>query len=153
MSFFVLFYSRVSLFIYVFNSVSSSFFRFLSIFFYFIFLHREAAEEPGAGRALVATAVLGRSLTIIAPPLAKLSDFEEMVLALVHPLVQVYTIPSTGELAYVGHVCNFRQHVSHFLSSLPTLPQDMPFVLVRPRRAPHQQDRRPRARKRTLSDL
>ena len=34
---------------------------------------------------------------------------KRMVLALVHPLVQVYTIPRTGQLAYVGHVCNFRQ--------------------------------------------
>ena len=56
-------------------------------------------------------------------------------MALVHPLVQVYSVPSTGELAYVGHVCNFRQRVAKFLSSLPTLPVDMPFVLVRPRRS------------------
>ena len=51
---------------------------------------------------------LGLPLHQIAPPLAALTDFEEMVLALVYPLVQVYTIPTTGELAYVGHVCNFR---------------------------------------------
>jgi hypothetical protein len=56
-----------------------------------------------------------------------------MVLALVHPLLQVYNIPKTGQLAYVGHICNFRQKVSKFISSLPTLPQDMPFVQVRPR--------------------
>ena len=56
-----------------------------------------------------------------------------MVLALVHPLVQVYTIPRTGQLAYVGHVCNFRQKVTQFLSSLPVLPADMPIVQVRPR--------------------
>ena len=55
------------------------------------------------------------------------------LLALVHPLVQVYTIPKSGQLAYVGHVCNFHQKVSEFLSKLPTLPADMPFVKVRPR--------------------
>lgn len=55
------------------------------------------------------------------------------LLALVHPLVQVYTIPKTGQLAYVGHVCNFHQKVSEFLSKLPTLPANMPFVKVRPR--------------------
>ena len=56
-----------------------------------------------------------------------------MVLALVHPLCQVYTIPRTGQLAYVGHVCNFRQKVTEFLKELPTLPSKMPYVKVRPR--------------------
>ena len=55
------------------------------------------------------------------------------LLALVHPLVQVYTIPKTGQLSYVGHVCNFHQKVTEFLSKLPTLPANMPFVKVRPR--------------------
>jgi hypothetical protein len=77
--------------------------------------------------------ILGQPLAVIAPALHALSDFEEMVLSLVHPLVQVYTVPSTGELAYVGCICNFRQHVSKFLPYLPTLPENMPFVLVRPR--------------------
>ena len=79
------------------------------------------------------TCVMGRPFHEFATAVAALSDSEEMVLALVHPLVQVYTIPKTGQLAYVGHVCNFRQKVSAFLSSLPTLPSDMPFVMVRPR--------------------
>ena len=54
-------------------------------------------------------------------------------LALVHPLVQVYTIPKTGQLSYGGHVGNFHEKVSEFLSSLPTLPCNMPYVKVRPR--------------------
>ena len=56
------------------------------------------------------------------------------VLALVHPLVQVYTIPRTGQLAYVGHVCNFRQKLSKFLASLPLPKDEFPFVMVRPRK-------------------
>ena len=77
---------------------------------------------------------LGLPLHQIVPALAALTDFEEMVLALVHPLVQVYTIPATGELAYVGHVCNFRQKVSKFLSSIPAQKQRFPaLVVVRPR--------------------
>ena len=51
-----------------------------------------------------------------------------MVPALVHPLVQVYTIPRTGQLAYVGHICNFRQNVTKFLRTLPVTPTDMPVV-------------------------
>ena len=29
---------------------------------------------------------------------------EQMVVALAHPLLQVYTIPRAGQLAYVGHI-------------------------------------------------
>ena len=68
-----------------------------------------------------------------------------MVISLVHPLVQVYTIPITVELAYAGHICNFKQHVSQFLSSLPMRPADVPFVLVRPRRAIGQPEQKLRA--------
>ena len=77
--------------------------------------------------------VLGLSVDDFATPVAALTDHEEMVLALVHPLVQVFSIPRTGQLAYVGHICNFRQKVSQFLSRLPTMPDEMPFVQVRPR--------------------
>ena len=77
--------------------------------------------------------VLGRSVNEFAVAVDLLTDSEEMVLALVHPLVQVYTVPTTGQLAYVGHICNFRQKVAKFISRLPTVPQDMPFVQIRPR--------------------
>ncbi len=93
--------------------------------------HDESSEPVSDSSAI--TYVLGHSIQDFAEGVASLSDSEEMVLALVHPLVQVYTIPKTGQLAYVGHVCNFRQKVTSFLSSLPTLPSDMPFVMVRPR--------------------
>ena len=73
--------------------------------------------------------------------MADLTDFEEMVISLVHPLVQANTIPRTGELAYVGHVCNFRQNVDRFMSTLPVLPQDMPTLFVRPRQSASNPDR------------
>ena len=101
------------------------------------FLHRwQGAQECADARAVCEDPrayVLGRSIEEFAPAVAALTDYEEMVLSLVHPLVQVYTIPRTGQLAYVGHVCNFRQKVAKFLTSLPVLPADMPFVMVRPR--------------------
>ena len=77
--------------------------------------------------------MLGLALQDFVAPVAQLTDQEEMVLSLIHPLVQVYTLPRTGQLAYAGHVCNFRQNVAKFFTSLPVLPQDMPFVMVRPR--------------------
>ena len=77
--------------------------------------------------------VIGRSVEDFASAVALLTDHEEMVIALVHPLVQVYTIPRTGQLAYVGHICNFRQKVAKFLKSLPIPNNYFPFVMVRPR--------------------
>ena len=65
--------------------------------------------EDSSGRSDQDGYVLGRSIQEFAPAIAALTDGEEMVLALVHPLCQVYTIPRTGQLAYVGHVRNFRQ--------------------------------------------
>ena len=77
----------------------------------------DAPGAPVADRALdsplvhptVTAQVLGFPVHEFAEAVFSLTDSEEMVLALVHPLVQVYTIPRTGQLAYVGHVCNFRQ--------------------------------------------
>ena len=92
-----------------------------------------SAHRPETAGLHASIRVLGFSVHEFAPAVAALSDQEEMVLALVHPLVQVYTIPRTGQLAYVGHICNFRQKVEKFLASLPVLPADMPVVQVRPR--------------------
>ena len=100
----------------------------------------EAREEDRG----VAVDCIGRTLAMIAEPLHLMTDFEEMILCLVHPLVQVYTIPKTGELAYVGHVCNFRQDVSGFMSSLPVPPKNMPFIMVRPRTPPGGTNSKPR---------
>ena len=95
----------------------------------------EGASPPGlASEGSACSRVLGFSVHEFAHPVAALTDHEEMVLGLVHPLVQVYTIPRTGQLAYVGHICNFRQKVTKFLTSLPVMPADMPVVHVRPRK-------------------
>jgi len=97
-------------------------------------VHDEDKALPGALKPdSGTTTVLGRTLQEFAAPVAQLTDQEEMVLSLIHPLVQVYTLPRTGQLAYVGHVCNFRQNVVKFFHSLPILPADVPFVMVRPR--------------------
>ena len=66
------------------------------------------------------------------------------MLSLVHPFVQVYTIPTTGELAFAGHVCNFRQKVHEWVKELPVRPKNMPYVLVKPR--PNHTDPDQRAR-------
>jgi hypothetical protein len=94
----------------------------------------DSGDESSGKLNAPQTCILGRSIDDFAPAVALLTDHEEMVIALVHPLVQVYTIPRTGQLAYVGHICNFRQKVAKFLNSLPIPKNDFPFVMVRPRR-------------------
>ena len=103
------------------------------------------AVPPNAATSLAAERILGRPVWEFAGAVAALSDFEEMILARVHPLVQVYSIPRTGELAYVGHVCNFRQNVRRFIKDLPVRPAEMPVVLIQPRKPPGAADQRPRA--------
>ena len=68
----------------------------------------EGAVLPGSASDANSRSVLGHGAGEFVPALAALTDHEEMALALVHPLVQVYTLPRTGQLAYVGHICNFR---------------------------------------------
>ena len=79
-------------------------------------LTRTSASKEGTRQAVPAAspsnACSGEAWNSFAPALAALTDHEEMVLALVHPVVQVYTIPRTGQLAYVGHICKFGQKVS-----------------------------------------
>jgi hypothetical protein len=70
--------------------------------------------EPGPDGEPVADSfglvyVLGLAVHEFSEALASLTDSEEMVLALVLPLVQVYTRPKTGQLAYAGRICNFRE--------------------------------------------
>ena len=60
--------------------------------------------RPGSASEASCSSVLGLSVKEFAPAVAQLTDHEEMVLALVHPLVQVYTLPRTGQLAHVGHI-------------------------------------------------
>ena len=64
-------------------------------------------------------------------PLAKLTDFEEMLVSRIHPLIQVFTLFPSGQIAYVGHIVNFRQRSIHWVQNLPLHPNDIPIILVR----------------------
>lgn len=63
--------------------------------------------------------------------LAALTDFEEMLVSRVHPLVQVFTLFPSGQIAYVGHIVNYRQHSIEWITDLPLKPVDVPLILVR----------------------
>ena len=74
----------------------------------------------------------------------QLNDFEEMMISLARPLVQVYTISSTGELVFDRCVRNFREPVQQWVSNLPVRPADMPFVLMKPRMSRASKDQKAR---------
>ena len=61
----------------------------------------EGAHPPGSASEDMSFRVLGLSVEEPAKQVAALSDHEETVLFLVHPLAQVYTIPRTGQFARV----------------------------------------------------
>ena len=74
-----------------------------------------------------------------------LTGFEEMLVSRVRPLVQVLTLFPSGQLAYVGHIVNYRQQSTEWVRELPLRPAVVPITLVRrkTREAPGVQ--RPRA--------
>ena len=67
----------------------------------------------------------------VPPALAALTDFEEMLVSRVHPLVQVFTLFPSGQLGYVGHIVNYRQDSVEWVQALPLTPADVPVVLVK----------------------
>ena len=67
------------------------------------------------------------------PELARLSLVEERLIAIVAPIVSVFTNVKLGGWAYKGHVTNIRQDVSQWIKRLPRNPKEAPIVFVRRR--------------------
>ena len=59
-----------------------------------------------------------------------LSQVEEMLISPVLPMMCVYRLP-LGQLSYGGHIINFPQDVSTFVTSLPRNPNNIDIVVVR----------------------
>jgi hypothetical protein len=78
------------------------------------------------------TAANGLSLGGPVPiELARLTDFEEMLVSRAHPILQVYTLFPSGQLGYVGHIANLRQRSLSWVQELPLPPEEVPIILVR----------------------
>ena len=54
-----------------------------------------------------------------------------MLVARVHPLVQVFTLYPSGQLGYVGHIVNLEQRAVEFLEAIPPPPENLPILLIR----------------------
>ena len=67
--------------------------------------------------------------------LSKLTHYEELLVARVHPVISVVTLVSTGLLSYAGHVVNYFVKTMEWLSDLPVELRQKNFFLVRRRRS------------------
>ena len=59
-----------------------------------------------------------------------LTHVEQMCVARVRPLVQIYSV-RTGQVAYVGHVVNLEQKVRKWYDNLPPHPRELPILFIR----------------------
>lgn len=58
-----------------------------------------------------------------------LTQFEEMLIARVFPVMHVYTKPRGGQRAYKGHVLTLPQDVQQLADVLPRCPKDLPVII------------------------
>jgi ATP-dependent DNA helicase PIF1 len=66
------------------------------------------------------------------PPahLPKLTQIEEMIIAPVHALLQVWQVRG-GQTKYTGHTCNFPRETAVFHSKVPLLPEQCDVIIMR----------------------
>jgi hypothetical protein len=61
-----------------------------------------------------------------------LTQMEEMMLAPIHVLLQVWQVRG-GQTKYTGHICNFFRDVGEFHNRVPRLPEECDIILLRRR--------------------
>lgn len=67
--------------------------------------------------------------------LSRLTWFESLLIARVHPVISVVTLTSTGLLCYAGHVCNYYIKVLEWFKELPAILRDKRWFLVKRRKS------------------
>ena len=67
--------------------------------------------------------------------LSRLTWYESLLVARVHPVISVVTLTATGQLCYAGHVCNYYQKVLEWHDSLPAVLRDKKWFLVKRRKS------------------
>ena len=63
--------------------------------------------------------------------LQELTQIEEMLIARVFPVMQVYTRPRGGQRSYKGHVLNLPHNVQKVADILPREPKDIPILIFK----------------------
>ena len=84
--------------------------------------------------------------------LNKLTWYESMLVARVHPMVSVITLTATGLLCYAGHVCNYYVKVLEWFKGLPAVLRDKRWFLIKRRRSVRGGESKPRKKKPTTAN-
>ena len=69
------------------------------------------------------------------PAISRLTWYESLLVARVHPVISVVTLLATGMLCFAGHVCNYYVKVFEWFRELPALLTNKKWFLVRRRRS------------------
>ena len=69
------------------------------------------------------------------PAISRLTWYESLLVARVHPVISVVTLLATGMLCFAGHVCNYYVKVFEWFRELPALLRNKKWFLVRRRRS------------------
>ena len=67
--------------------------------------------------------------------LSKLTWYESLLVARVHPMMSVITLTATGLLCYAGHVCNYYVKTLEWFRGLPAVLRDKRWFLIKRRRS------------------
>lgn len=66
----------------------------------------------------------------VPPELKCLTDIEAMVIAMVQPIMSVQRYKGHGQHFYSGNVINFPQQIDKYITVLPHIPIDIPYLII-----------------------
>ena len=67
--------------------------------------------------------------------LSRLTWYESLLIARVHPVISVLTLQCTGLLCYAGHVCTYYEKVLEWYKSLPAILRGKKWFIVKRRKS------------------
>ena len=84
--------------------------------------------------------------------LSRLTWYESLLIARVHPVISVVTLTATGLLCYAGHVTNYYMKTLEGFTELPQILREKKWFLIKRRRSVHASDSEARQKKRTTAN-
>ena len=81
--------------------------------------------------------------------LSRLTWYESLLIARVHPVISVVTLTATGLLCYAGHVTNYYMKTLEWFTELPQILRDKQWFLIKRRRSVHASEGEARQKKKT----
>ena len=84
--------------------------------------------------------------------LSRLTWYESLLIARVHPVISVVTLTATGLLCYAGHVTNYYMKTLEWFTELPQILRDKQWFLIKRRRSVHASEGEARQKKPTTAN-